>query len=57
MASPSGKAERAVHVSFELEEIAWLNLSFFRLRAGALWKKAEGASGRLFGFEGRVFLR
>ena len=50
-------AERAVHVGFEFEEFARLSLSFLRLRAGALWKEAEGAGGRLFGFEGHVFLR
>ena len=50
-------AERAAHASFELKEIAWLNLSFLRLRAGALWEEAEGAGGRFFGFEGHAFLR
>ena len=48
-------AERAVHVSFELEEIAWLSLSFLRFRAGALWKEAEGAAAGSPALKGMFF--
>ena len=50
-------AERAAHVSFELEEIAWLNLSFLRFRVGALRKEGEDVDGRFLGLDGHVFLR